>query len=108
MLEHHFSTFKTTWFGYKHHRRVFITSNAHMVYLIRFETMYASLEEVSFHISTHLVSFTSGGPVSPEDTCSQVLRSCSVLRASIFPCLNFTEIVILSVYYTIPFGFTLS
>ena len=31
MLEHHFSTFKTTWFGYTHHRRVFITRNAHIV-----------------------------------------------------------------------------
>ena len=31
----------------------------------------------------------------------------SVLRASNFPCLKFLEIVILRVYYTIPFGFTL-
>ena len=31
----------------------------------------------------------------------------SVLRASNFPCLKFLEIVILWVYYTIPFGFTL-
>ena len=31
----------------------------------------------------------------------------SVLRASNFPCLKFLEIVILWVYYAIPFGFTL-
>ena len=31
----------------------------------------------------------------------------SVLRASNFPCLKFLEIVILWVYYTIPFGLTL-
>ena len=47
----------------------------------------------------------------PEGTCSQVLRSTLVdlerLRASKFPCLKFIEIVILWVYYTIPFGFTL-
>ena len=51
----------------------------------------------------------------PEGTCSQVLRSTSsflrlirsVLRASKFFVLKLTEIVILWVYYTIPFGFSL-
>ena len=47
----------------------------------------------------------------PEGTCSQVLRSTSVdswrLRASKLPVLKWIEIVILWVYYTIPFGFCL-
>ena len=46
----------------------------------------------------------------PEGTCSQVLRSTSVdrLRASKFSVLQYLfEIVILWVYYTIPFGFSL-
>ena len=47
----------------------------------------------------------------PEGTCSQVLRSTSVyssrLRASKFPVIKLTEIAILWVYYTIPFGFSL-
>ena len=46
----------------------------------------------------------------PEGTCSQFygrLRLiCSVLRASKFVVLKFIEIVILWVYYTIPFGFS--
>ena len=46
----------------------------------------------------------------PEGTCSQVLRSTSVdswsLRASKFSVLKLIEIVILWVYYTIPFGFS--
>ena len=48
---------------------------------------------------------------APEGTCSQVLRSTSVdserLRASTFSVLKLTEIVILLVYYVIPFGFGL-
>ena len=47
----------------------------------------------------------------PEGTCSQVLRSTSVdswrLRASKFSVLKLIEIVILWVYYTIPFGLSL-
>ena len=47
----------------------------------------------------------------PEGTCSQVLRSTSVdswrLRASKFSVLKLIEIVILWVYYTIPFCFSL-
>ena len=47
----------------------------------------------------------------PEGTYSQVLRSTSVdawrLRASEFSVLKLIEIVILWVYYTIPFGFSL-
>ena len=46
--------------------------------------------------------------IVPEGTCSQVLRSTSVdsyrLRASKFSVLKLIEIVILLVYYTIPFG----
>ena len=44
---------------------------------------------------------------SPEGICSQVLRIRSVLRESNFPCLKLIEIVILWVYYTIPFDFSL-
>ena len=47
----------------------------------------------------------------PEGTCSQVLWSTSIdsyrLRASTFSVLKLFEIVILWVYYTIPFGFSL-
>ena len=64
-----------------------------------------------FYYFNYLVSVTAGGPWVPEDTCSQVLRSTSVdswrLRASKFPVLKLMEIVILWVYYTIPFGLSL-
>ena len=47
----------------------------------------------------------------PEGTCSQVLRSTSVdskrLSASKLSELKLFQIVILWVYYTIPFGFSL-
>ena len=47
----------------------------------------------------------------PEDTCSQILRStsidCSVWEHQNFPCVKLIEIVILFVYYTILFGFSL-
>ena len=58
-----------------------------------------------------MVSVTVGEPASPEGTCSQVPLSTSVdskrLRASKFSVLKLLKIVILWVYYTIPFGFSL-
>ena len=67
--------------------------------------------DVSFHISTSWWVSLLVDQGIPEGTCSQVLRSTSVdlwrLRASKFSVLKLIEIVILWVYYTIPFGLSL-
>ena len=54
----------------------------------------------------YLVSVTAGGPVSPEGTCSQFLPSTSVDSKRLESIKKLIEIVILWVYYTIPFGFS--
>ena len=58
----------------------------------------------------YLVSVTAGGPESRRAYVAKFygrLRLIrSVLRASHFPCSKLIEIVILWVYYTIPFGCT--
>ena len=67
--------------------------------------------EVSFYISTTWWVSLLVDQWVPEGTCSQVLRSTSVdswgLRASKSSVIKLFEIVILWVYYTIPFGFSL-
>ena len=66
---------------------------------------------VSFYISTTWWVSLLVDQWVPRGTCSQVLRSTSVdsycLRASKFSVIKLFEIVILWVYYTIPFGFSL-
>ena len=62
-------------------------------------------------LQNYLVSVTAGGPWSPRGHIAKFysrLRSiCSVWRAQNFLCFKLIEIVILWVYYTIPFGFSL-
>ena len=85
------------------------TRNAHMVHnvnSIRFKWV-----EVSFHISTTWWVSLLVDQWVPEGISNQVLRSTSVdfsvWEHQNFPCSKLIEIVILWVYYTIPFGFRL-
>ena len=96
----------------KDHWRGFSNRNAHMVHavnLIRFKMMYTSWLRSLFLFQ--LLGVTVGGPVSHgahvAKFYSRLRLIRSVLRASKFSVLKFTEIVILWVYYTIPFGFSL-
>ena len=69
-----------------------------------------------FSFFNYLVSVTAGGPKSPQRVLKvatfhgrlRLIRTCSVLRTSKPLVLKLTEFVILWVYYTIPFGFSLS
>ena len=93
----------------------FSTLNAHMVHIdnsIRFYKWCIHLSRSLFSYFNYLVSVTAGRSESPPRAhvakfYDRLRLIRSVLRASKFSVFQMFEIVILWVYYTIPFGFSL-